>query len=221
MRSAAPWLRRWLDGRRSQDRTGMPLGRWVVVDTETSGLDPERDPLLAIGAVAVDDHGIALGDSFEIVLKGNAAGDAANIALHGIGHDAQAAGTPAPEALAAFRDWCGTAPRVGFHADFDRAVLRRALVGVGMPPDDAPWLDLAPLARAVAADTYRSGGRSLDDWLAAFDIECATRHNAAADALATAELLLRLRSIAAKQGRIGFDALLRTARQQKWLGVTD
>ena len=27
--------------------------------------------------------------------------------LHGIGHGAQAAGTPAPEALAAFRDWCG------------------------------------------------------------------------------------------------------------------
>ena len=188
---------------------------------ETSGLDPEHHPLLAIGAVAVDDNGIALGDSFEIVLKSNAAGDAANIALHGIGHGAQAAGTPAPEALAAFRDWCGTAPRVGFHADFDRAVLRKALVGVGMPPDDTPWLDLAPLAGAVATDTYRSGGRSLDDWLAAFGIECATRHNAAADALATAELLLRLRAIAAKQGRIGFDALLRTARQQKWLGTAD
>ena len=120
-----------------------------------------------------------------------------------------------------FGDWCGAAPRVGFHADFDRAVLRKAFTGAGMPPDDATWLDLAPLAAAMSADAYRYGGRSLDDWLAAFGIECATRHNAAADALATAELLLRLRSIAAKQGRIGFDALVRTARQQKWLGNAD
>ena len=215
------WLRRRLERRERAGRAAIPLGRWVVVDTETSGLDPERHPLLAIGAVAVDDDGIALGDSFEVVLKSSAIGDAANIALHGIGHGAQAAGTPAPEALAAFRDWCGAAPRVGFHADFDRAVLRKAFTGAGMPPDDALWLDLAPLAGAMAADAYRHGGRSLDDWLTTFGIECATRHNAAADALATAELLLRLRSIAAKQGRFGFDALVRTARQQKWLGITD
>ena len=221
MSRAIQWLRRRLAGGSSAHGAGTPLGRWVVVDTETSGLDPERDALLAIGAVAVDDNGIALGDSFEMVLKSNATGDAANIALHGIGHGAQAAGTPAPEALAAFRDWCGAAPRVGFHADFDRAVLRKAFADAGLLPDDAAWLDLAPLAGAMAADTYRFGGRTLDDWLAAFGIECVTRHNAAADALATAELLLRLRSIAAKQGRIGFDALVRTARQQKWLGNAD
>ena len=27
-------------------------GRWVVVDTETSGLDPASDALLAIGAIS-------------------------------------------------------------------------------------------------------------------------------------------------------------------------
>ena len=53
-------------------------------------------------------------------------------------------------------------------------------------------------------EAYRYGGRSLDDWLAAFGIECTIRHNAAADALATAELLLRLRSLAGRQGTRGF-----------------
>jgi DNA polymerase-3 subunit epsilon len=97
--------------------------------------------------------------------------------------------------------------------------LRSAGAASGIAPDDAPWLDLAPLAAALSADAHRHGTRSLDDWLAAFGIECTVRHNAAADALATAELLLRLRAIAAKQGRIGFDALVRTAHQQKWLGT--
>jgi len=210
-------LRRWL----GRDAAATPAGRWVVVDTETSGLDPERDRLLAIGAVAVDDDGILLDDSFETIVQGDPSGDATNIVVHGIGHGAQAAGMPARDALAAFREWAADAPRVGFHADFDRAVLRVAFAGAGLPADDRPWLDLAPLAGALVPEAYRYGGRSLDDWLAAFGIECTIRHNAASDALATAELLLRLRAIAARQGTRGFAALVKTARAQKWLGNAD
>lgn len=210
-------LLRWF-GRRP--RAG-PDGRWVVVDTETAGLDAARDPLLAIGGVAVDDSGIRIDDSFEIVLRSAAAGDAANIIVHGIGHAAQAAGTPAPAALAAFAEWAGEAPRVAFHADFDRAVLRNACALAGVSAAKGPWLDLAPLAAALAPDADAKRGRSLDDWLAAFGIECPARHNAASDALATAELLLRLRAIAAKQGTRGFDALVKTAHARKWLGNAD
>jgi len=217
MSSALASLRRWL----GRDPAATPAGRWVVVDTETSGLDPEHDRLLAIGAVAVDDDGILLNDSFEIVLKGDRSGDAANIVVHGIGHGAQAAGVPVRGALEAFREWAADAPRVGFHTDFDRAVLRVAFAGARLPADDRSWLDLAPLAGALVPEAYRYGGRSLDDWLAAFGIECTIRHNAASDALATAELLLRLRAIAAKQGTRGFAALVKAARAQKWLGNAD
>jgi DNA polymerase-3 subunit epsilon len=199
------------------DPAGPGGGRWVVVDTETSGLDPERDLLLGIGGVAVDADGIHLEDSFEIVLRGEAVGDASNIVVHGIGHGAQARGMPAGDALAAFRDWVAGAPLVGFHADFDRAVLRNAFFAAGIRVPDAPWLDLAPLAAALVPAAYRYGGRSLDDWLAAFGIECTIRHNAAADALATAELLLRLRAMAESQGARGYAGLLKVARQQKWL----
>jgi len=213
-------LRDWLA--RRTGRRGRPAdGRWVVVDTETSGLDPLRDRLLAIGGVAVDDDGVRLDDSFEIVVGGAPAGDAANIVVHGIGHGAQAAGVPIAEALAAYATWTGGAPIAGFHTDFDRVALQTACVGAGLPADDRPWLDLAPLAAALVPEAYRYGGRSLDDWLAAFGIECTIRHNAAADALATAELLLRLKALAAKQGARGFDALRKVARQQKWLSGGD
>ena len=185
MNSALASLRRWL----GRDAPATPAGRWVVVDTETSGLDPARDRLLGIGGVAVDRAGIHLADSFEIVLRGDAIGDAANIVVHGIGHGAQARGMPTAAALAAYRDWVAGAPLVGFHADFDRAVLRNAFAGAGIRVPDAPWLDLSPLAAALVPEAYRYGGRALDDWLAAFGIECTIRHNAAADALATAALL--------------------------------
>jgi DNA polymerase-3 subunit epsilon len=198
--------------------TDAPLGRWVVVDTETSGLDPSRDRLLAIGGVAVDDDGILLGDSFEVIVMGGPSGDAANIVVHGIGHGAQAMGTPARDALTAFRAWAGDAPRVGFHTDFDGAVLRVADTGAGLAVDERPWLDLAQLAGALAPRARHSGDGSLDDWLRVFDIECSIRHNAASDALATAELLLRLRAIARAQGATSFHALVDAAREQRWLG---
>ncbi len=74
--------------------------RWVVVDTETSGLDPVNDRLLAIGAVTVDGTGIRLDDSFEVVLRSDRASDKDNVVIHGIGHEAQSLGVPAADALA-------------------------------------------------------------------------------------------------------------------------
>ncbi len=128
-------------------------------------------------------------------------------------------GVPAPEALAAFRDWAADAPRVGFHADFDRAVLRSACARAGIAADDARHGSISRRSlRPLAPDASRSGKRSLDDSLAAFGIECTIRHNAAADALATAELLLRLRAMAAKQGVRGFAALVRAARAAEMAG---
>ena len=105
----------------------------------------------------------------------------------------------------------------GLFVDFDRKVLRRACETVRIPFDDRPWLDLAYLAGSLQPETYRKGGRSLDDWMTKFNIENTARHNAAGDALATAELLLRLRSMAAAQGARGFKGLLDAAKQQKWL----
>ncbi len=195
--------------------------RLVVVDTETSGLDPDRDLLLSIGAVAVGPQGIHLGDSFEMVLRNDAAGTHENVAVHGIGHGAQSEGIPADEALAAYRDYVAGAPCVGFHCDFDRKVLDRAgrLAGVALPA--AAWLDLAPLGAALLPERQRTGRRSLDDWLAAFGLSVVARHSAAGDALATAELLLRLRALAAKQGAQSHAALARLAQQQRWLGGQD
>ena len=173
MRFAVHWLQRWLDGRGSAGRAGIALGRWVVVDTETSGLDPERHPLLAIGAVAVDDDGIALGDSFEIVLKSNAPAMPRTSPCTGSGMARRRRGRRRPKrSRRSGLVWGGSPCGLSRRFRSGRVAQGRTPAS-GLPPDDAPWLDLAPLAGAMAADAYRSGGRSLDDWLAAFGIECA------------------------------------------------
>jgi len=192
-------------------------GRWIVVDTETSGLDVERDVLLAIGGVALDADGVRPGDSFEVVVRNERGSSKENIVLHGIGRQAQADGAPATDALRAFAAWAEAAPAAGFHVPFDRAVLARAAQAAGVALAQRSWLDVAPLASALAPAPPGTAAPGLDDWLEHYGIACPVRHNAAGDALATAELLLRLRAAARREGARDFAGLVRLAKRQRWL----
>jgi DNA polymerase III subunit epsilon len=194
--------------------------RWIVLDVETTGLDIHHDVLLAIAAVAVtfDDAGtprIALSDSFEAVLHhASASTDKDNILIHGIGVGAQRAGPPPREVLAAFERWIGRSPLLAFHAHFDRTMIERAMkMALHRVPNNS-WLDLEPVAATLHPGL---GARALDDWLDHFGIACAVRHQAAADTLATAELLLRLWPAARRQHCATWSGLCALAQQQRWL----
>ncbi|HEX4882538.1 MAG TPA: 3'-5' exonuclease [Casimicrobiaceae bacterium] len=193
--------------------------RWIVIDTETTGLDVARDALLAVGGVAVGPDGVRPDDSFEVLLRNEAGSSHENIVVHGIGRQAQAGGVPVEEAMRAFAAWAGDAPAAGFHVPFDRAVLARAARAAGVALPDRPWLDLAPLAAALTPPDPKKPPPGLDDWLALYGIDCAVRHHAAGDALATAELLLRLRALARREGARDFAGLVRLAKHQRWLSV--
>jgi DNA polymerase-3 subunit epsilon len=164
-------------------------GRWVVVDVETSGLDAARDSLISVGALAVVDGAIDLGESFEVVLRQEKASTDENIEVHGIGAAEQAGGEDPREALAAFLAFVGKDPLAAFHAPFDATMLRRAVerhLGVAFA---RPWIDLAEVAPLVWPK-YASRLSGLDDWLEALSIPVVHRHRAIGDCLATAQLLL-------------------------------
>jgi DNA polymerase-3 subunit epsilon len=204
-----------------RSRPGAATGaRWAVLDVESSGLDARSDRLIAVAAVALHfDHGpprICFGDSFEVVLRqAEVPADKANILLHGIGVGAQREGIEPRIALRGLEQWLAGAPLVAFHSAFDETLIQRAMQSVLGHRLGSPWLDLAPVASALEP-TVRA--RSLDDWLDHFGIKCAVRHQAAADTLATAELLLKLWPAARKQlASVDFGALQRLAAQWRWL----
>lgn len=216
------WLRPPSDG---QDGQHGQDGRWVVLDVESSGLDVHHDRLLAIAAVAVHINGatahVELGDSFEVVLQQppmKQGPDRANILLHGIGVGAQRAGTPRPQALQAFIDYAAHSPLIAFHAGFDRAMIDRALRLESLPTLTNAWLDLEPLAGVLRPQIK---ARSLDEWMQALGIRCAVRHQAAADTLATAELLLKLwPQLLAELPQPRFRAVQALAANRRWLTGT-
>ena len=186
--------------------------RWVVIDVETSGLQPGRDRLLSIGAVAVHGRRLVAADSFECVVRQEQASERANILVHGIGDDAQRSGVELVEACSAFLAYLRDSPLVAFHAAFDRAFVQRAMRRAGLHCD-AAWLDLAALAPVVQPVP---GARALDDWLAHFQIDVSARHDAGSDAFATAMLFLRLLASVPERERTP-RGLARLAAQARWL----
>jgi len=192
-------------------RTPLAAVRWVAIDCESSGLDPKRDRLLALGAVVVRDGRIEPAQSFRALLRQERPSEPGNILVHGIGAQAQLAGRPVAEALAAFRAFAADGVPVAFHAPFDAELLRRAL-GQALPQR---WLDLAALAPALHAE--RAACRTLDEWLAAFGIVPQARHDAVGDAFAAAQLLLVLLAAARRQGITTLEGLHAAARSRRWL----
>jgi len=191
--------------------------RWVVIDVESSGLDPRRDALIAVGAVAVVARRIAPSQSYYRVLRQEAPSGTDNILVHRIGAAEQLEGVDPREALIGLLEFTGKAPCVGYNAPFDAALLERAArtwLGARLR---LSWLDLAWLARAVARET--AGPRQpLDAWLSALGITPVERHHALADALATAQLLLVLERKAEAQGLSTVSALRKAATGERWLG---
>ena len=190
--------------------------RWLVVDVETTGLDAQRDRLLAIGAVLVEGATIRFDQSFEVVLRQAAPSHTDNILIHRIPGSEQLEGVDAAAALAAFLDFSKKMPCVAFHAAFDETMLKRAFeeqLGIDFSPR---FIDLAMLAPALVREAPESF-RSLDDWMAFFSITISARHRAIADAVGTAQLFQMLLNRAAVQECLSADALFRLARDQRWL----
>jgi DNA polymerase-3 subunit epsilon len=185
--------------------------RWVVIDCETSGLDVERDRLLSVGAVAVREGRVALGEHFAAYVRQDTASHAGNILVHGIGGDAQRGGRPLKEVIGELAKYAGDGVPVGFHAPFDARILRRH--GLKLQAD---WVDLATLLPALFPE--KAPKRSdLDRWLAEFGLAAGQRHDALSDAFATAELHLVALAELKRRGVHTVEAMRQTERDARWL----
>jgi DNA polymerase-3 subunit epsilon len=140
--------------------------RYVVVNTEASGLDLDSDRLLAVGAIAIDGAQLSPHDSYYARLEPDPA-----------------------TALTNLLTFSGMGPVVVFNAGFNRSLLERELAGhLGITPEWT-WLDLHWLLPGLY-DEHLDGPARLADWMKAFGIETFQRHHALGDAWAIAQLML-------------------------------
>jgi DNA polymerase-3 subunit epsilon len=177
--------------------------RFVVLDTETTGLDPRRDKIISIGAVAVREDEIRLDDSFEVLLR--IAYNNSSVTVHGITRDEAADGMEEPEALQLFLDYLGDGVIVGHHIGHDIQALDVAAQRHFGRSVNNRWLDTMDLTLRLHDAGAFTGqpmaeGFSLDGLCGMFGIPMHDRHTAGGDALLTARVFLRLLRAARRVG---------------------
>jgi DNA polymerase-3 subunit epsilon len=186
------------------DRTRVELVRFVVLDTETTGLDARRDRLITIGAVAVRAGEIILGDSFEAMMK--IAYNTSSVTVHGITRDEAREGLDESEAIESFIAYLRDGVIVGHHIGHDVEALNCACARrFGFSLKNRA-LDTMDLTLNLQQDGALAGGHplsefSLDALCEFFGVAPRDRHTAGGDAFMTALIFLKLLKVAQKFGR--------------------
>ncbi|MFL1484234.1 PolC-type DNA polymerase III [Marinobacter sp. LN3S78] len=180
--------------------------RLIVLDLETTGLNPAKDRVIAVGAVTIDRLAIPLADQFDLILRRPELDIRETVLIHGIGPEALTKGHETRDALLHLLEWMNGNPILAFHSAFDRKFLEKALRRQLGYTQQHTWVDVAELMPAFFPEARESCKR-LDHWVEHFNLDIAARHHAAADALATAELSLIAFREARRQGVVTLDDL--------------
>lgn len=160
---------------------------WVIVDLETTGLDPERAEILEIGALRVRDEEVVA--MFHTLVRPERPIPDEITRLTGLS-DADVVGAPSErEALTRFASFAGDAPMAAHHWAFDRSFLRHRAARYGLSIEPGDGLCTLNLARILAP---RLMSHRLEYLARRLRLGADTSHRALADAKTTHQLLLRL-----------------------------
>ncbi|MEO5822570.1 MAG: exonuclease domain-containing protein [Vicinamibacteraceae bacterium] len=178
--------------------------RFVVLDSETTGLDPRTDRLITIGAVVVRGGAIHLDDAFDALVR--VPKNTSAVTVHGVTRDEARAGVEEAEALERFLDYVRDGVIVGHHIGHDIATFDTAYGrhwGARMLNRSMDTMDLTLHLEKDGAFAGRPPIRrfTLDALCEMFGVIPHDRHTASGDAFITAQVLLRLLKLASRHGR--------------------
>lgn len=166
---------------------------FVVLDTETTGLNLREDTIVEIAIVRLLEDGTVSRDSFSSLVNPKRPIPPGASEVHHI-TDADVSGAPILEEIApTVRAFVGLSTIIAHNAPFDRALCEP----VGLPN---PWLCNLRLARHVWPRAPRHSIQALKEWLK-LDVDAGglAAHRALADTLVTAAVFARARQIYSEQ----------------------
>lgn len=170
--------------------------RYVVLSSETTGLNPKKDVILSFGALAVENNVIRIGDQFEVVIL-----QYKYLHDNGLPNDflieSKLTKLAEPQAIQAFIEYVGNSVLVGHRIHFDIELINEALekMSCGRLKNEA--LDVEIMHQKLLDITNKSF--SLDDLIKHYKIPRNEKNSASDDAFSIALLFLKLKS------RLGFN----------------
>lgn len=183
--------------------------RFVVFDSETTGLDLSKNRLLSIAGVAMLGAEIRLDETFDAMVSQADVGGSEAAVIHGLISNDLAGGLREDDAASQFLSFAGDAVLVAHHAAFDLRMLEKAIAAHRGAKVWSPSVDTAQLAQRVEVSPMTSNQErgadqrkayQLDNLVERYGIDVSERHTASGDALATALLFQRLLKKAERRG---------------------
>lgn len=167
--------------------------RFVVFDTETTGLDVISDRILSIGAVGVTKFQIHVADTFECYLNQDTF-NTETVKIHGLLKEGHISKIEERQAIESFLNYLGNAIIVAHHAAFDVAMINASLKRMNLPKLKNKVIDTGELYKKTkyVKDQKHYG---LDELSDLFKITKHDRHTASGDAYITALLFLKIASL--------------------------
>lgn len=162
-------------------------GTFVVFDVETTGLNPESDELLEIGAVKIQNGNIV--SKFSSLIKPKNPIPSSATLINNITDSMVASSPSAGQVVRDFFRYSKGCVLVGYNVSFDQKFVVQAGKAENLVFDNE-FFDVLPLAKnKLRLTRYR-----LCDVVKRLEITLDGAHRAYADALATAEVFLKLNS---------------------------
>lgn len=185
--------------------------RFVVFDTETTGLDIKTDRILSIGAIAITDGIIDVADTFERYLIQQEF-KAETVEIHGILKEGNLEKISEEKAIELFINYLGNGVIVAHHAAFDIEIINAALKRINLPKLKNKSIDTGILYKKL--EGKKDNHFSLDVLSKEFNIPMHDRHTASGDAYITALLFLKIISKIKKERTIHYSDLFRTSNNK-------
>ena len=180
---------------------------WVALDLETTGLSPDSDAIIEVGAVKF--QGDEELDSYTTLVNPYRSLDSFIRRYTGISQEEVDAAPPFSEVAPRLASFIGSAPVVGHNIGFDLDFLRSGGLPLTNPRTDT-W-DMA----FVLLPRHRD--YSLDKLAAALGIEHPRPHRAIPDASVTRSVFLKLFDVAAEMDVFALAEMERLASRSSWV----
>ncbi|WP_306113808.1 MULTISPECIES: 3'-5' exonuclease [unclassified Roseovarius] len=184
---------------------------YVIFDSETTGLNPDRDRVVQLAAVRVVNGRIVAGEVFDTLVRPGRKIPAQSTKVHRI-DDAMVKGAPRFKAVCRdFHQFCEGAVIVAHNAPFDTAFLYRQAERLDIDFDH-PVLDTVHLSAAVFGGSAEHTLDAICDRLE-IEIDPSLRHTALGDAQATAEAFVKMIAVLEARGIRTFGDVQAEARK--------
>jgi DNA polymerase-3 subunit epsilon len=169
--------------------------RYVILSTQTTGLNPKKDVILSFGAIGIVNNTILIGDNFEVVLL-----QYKYLHDNGLSNEflieSNLPKMAEPIAIQALVDYIGNGILVGHRIYFELEMINDVLEKMECGKLKNEALDIEIMHQKLFDTTNKSF--SLEDLITHYKIPLNKRNSASDDSYAIALLFLKLKS------RLGF-----------------